>query len=153
TWLAANPRAVSRPVRGHGTSLRPVLHVGRRTRPPRALCDVLTRAVVYPGCPAAACTAAVERDHANSVPVHAADRVRRDGPIGLPHHVRRRGVEAQRGPVAIFGWLMDGPASDAQSRNWLWMGAPLVTALAEAAIVIVGCGGNGALVAIGVAHL
>ena len=48
---------------------------------------------------------------------------------------------------------MNGPASDAQSRNRLWMGAPLVTALTEAAIVIVGCGGNGALVAIGLAHL
>jgi hypothetical protein len=48
---------------------------------------------------------------------------------------------------------MDGPAGSAQSRNRLWMAAPLVTALAEAAIVIVGCGGNGALVAIGTAHL
>lgn len=48
---------------------------------------------------------------------------------------------------------MDGPASNAQSRNRLWMAAPLVTALTEAAIVIVGCGGNGALVAIGAAHL
>lgn len=48
---------------------------------------------------------------------------------------------------------MSGPASAAQSRNRLWMAEPLVTALAEAALVIVGCGGNGALVAIGLAHL
>ena len=48
---------------------------------------------------------------------------------------------------------MDGPASAAQSRNRLWMGAPLVAVLAKAALVIVGCGGNGALVAIGLAHL
>lgn len=48
---------------------------------------------------------------------------------------------------------MDGLASAAQSRNRLWMAKPLVKALAEAALVIVGCGGNGALVAIGLAHL
>jgi ThiF family len=48
---------------------------------------------------------------------------------------------------------MDGPASAAQSRNRLWMAAPLATAMAEAAIVVVGCGGNGALVGIGLAHL
>jgi molybdopterin-synthase adenylyltransferase len=48
---------------------------------------------------------------------------------------------------------MGGTAGGAQSRNRLWMSAPLVTALAKVAVVIVGCGGNGALVAIGPAHL